>query len=340
MALKLGINGFGRIGRMVLRASLERDDVEVVAVNDPFIPPDYMVYQFKYDSAQGRFRGKVETDGTHLIVDGHKVMINSERDPSAIPWEKQGAVFVAECTGIFREKDKAAAHLKGGAKKVVISAPSKTAPMYVMSVNTESYEESKEKDVISNASCTTNCLAPVTKVLHDAFGIKHGLMTTVHAATASQVAVDGPHKKDWKLGRGAYSNIIPSSTGAAIAIGSIIKDLNGKLNGMSMRVPVICGSVVDATFVLEKETDYDTVCAAMKAAAEGPMKGVLGYCTDKIVSSDCLGDSRSSIFDVGASMMMGKTLLKVIAWYDNEWGYSCRLLDLCAFTAKKDGISK
>jgi len=210
----------------------------------------------------------------------------------------------------------------------------------VMSVNTDTYEESKEKEVISNASCTTNCLAPVTKVLHDAFGIKHGLMTTVHAATASQVAVDGPHKKDWKLGRGAYSNIIPSSTGAAIAIGSIIKDLNGKLNGMSMRVPVICGSVVDATFVLEKETDYETVCKAMKEAAEGPMKGVLGYCTDKIVSSDCLGDSRSSIFDVGASMMMGKTLIKVIAWYDNEWGYSCRLLDLCAFTAQKDGISK
>jgi len=340
MALKLGINGFGRIGRMVLRASLDRDDIQVVAVNDPFIPPDYMVYQFKYDSAQGRFNGKVETDGTHLIVNGNKIIINQERDPSAIPWAKQGALVVAECTGIFREKDKAAAHLKGGAKKVVISAPSKTAPMYVMSVNTDSYEESKEKDVISNASCTTNCLAPVTKVLHDAFGIKHGLMTTVHAATATQVTVDGPHKKDWKLGRGAYNNIIPSSTGAAIAIGSVIESLNGKLNGMCFRVPTICGSVVDATFVLEKETTYEEVCAKMKEAAEGPMKGVLGYCTDKIVSSDCLGDSRSSIFDVGSSMMMGKTLIKVIAWYDNEWGYSCRLLDLCAFTAQKDGISK
>jgi len=340
MALKLGINGFGRIGRMVLRASLCRDDVEVVSVNDPFIPPDYMVYQFRYDSAQGTFRGKVETDGTNLIVNGKKIIINQERDPSAIPWAKQGAVFVAECTGIFREKEKAAAHLKGGAKKVVISAPSKTAPMYVMCCNTDSYEESKEKEIISNASCTTNCLAPVAKVLHDAFGIKHGLMTTVHAATATQVTVDGPHRKDWKLGRGAYNNIIPSSTGAAVAIGSVIKSLDGKLNGMCLRVPVLCGSVVDATFVLEKDTTFEEVCAKMKEAAEGPMKGVLGYCTDKIVSSDCLGDPRSSLFDVGSSLLIGSNLLKVVAWYDNEWGYSCRLLDLCAFTAQKDGVSK
>jgi len=325
---------------MVLRASLTRDDIEVVAVNDPFIPPDYMVYQFKYDSAQGTFRGKVETDGKHLIVDGHKIIINQQKDPADIPWSAQGAVFVAECTGIFRETDKARAHLKGGAKKVVISAPSKTAPMYVMACNSDTYEESKEKEIISNASCTTNCLAPITKVLHDNFGIKHGLMTTVHAVTATQVTVDGPHRKDWKLGRGSYNNIIPSSTGAAIAIGSVIPSLDGKLNGMCLRVPVICGSVVDATFVLEKETNYDEVCAKMKEAAEGPMKGVLGYCTDKIVSSDCLGDSRSSIFDVGSSMMMGQTLIKVIAWYDNEWGYSNRLLDLCAFTARKDGICK
>jgi len=325
---------------MVLRASLCRDDVEVVSVNDPFIPPDYMVYQFRYDSAQGTFRGKVETDGTNLIVNGKKIIINQERDPSAIPWAKQGAVFVAECTGIFREKEKAAAHLKGGAKKVVISAPSKTAPMYVMCCNTDSYEESKEKEIISNASCTTNCLAPVAKVLHDAFGIKHGLMTTVHAATATQVTVDGPHRKDWKLGRGAYNNIIPSSTGAAVAIGSVIKSLDGKLNGMCLRVPVLCGSVVDATFVLEKDTTFEEVCAKMKEAAEGPMKGVLGYCTDKIVSSDCLGDPRSSLFDVGSSLLIGSNLLKVVAWYDNEWGYSCRLLDLCAFTAQKDGVSK
>jgi len=325
---------------MVLRASLDRDDIEVVAVNDPFIPPDYMVYQFRYDSAQGTFRGEVETDGTNLIVNGKKIIINQQKDPAAIAWAKQGAVFVAECTGVFREKEQAAAHLKGGAKKVVISAPSKTAPMYVMACNSDTYDESKEKDIISNASCTTNCLAPVTKVLHDAFGVKHGLMTTVHAVTATQTTVDGPHRKDWKLGRGAYNNIIPSSTGAAIAIGSVIKSLDGKLNGMCLRVPVICGSVVDATFVLEKDTTFEEVCAKMKEAAEGPMKGVLGYCTDKIVSSDCLGDSRSSIFDVGSSMMMGSNLIKVIAFYDNEWGYSNRLLDLCAFTAKKDGLLK
>merc|ERR1711951_6803 len=286
----------------------------------------------------GRFDGEVSTDGTNLIIDGQKIIVNQERAPKDIPWAKQGVVFVAECTGIFKELDTANQHLEGGAKKVLISAPSKTAPMYCMKVNTEKYES--KVNIITNASCTTNCLAPITKVLNDCFGVENGLMTTVHAATATQVTVDGPHKKNWKLGRGAYSNIIPSSTGAAIAIGSIIKDLNGKLNGMSMRVPVICGSVVDATFVLEKETDYETVCKAMEDAANGPMKGVLGYCTDKIVSSDCLGDSRSSIFDVGASMMMGSTLIKVIAWYDNEWGYSCRLLDLCAFTAQKDGICK
>lgn len=334
--LKLGINGFGRIGRMVLRASLSRSDVEVVAVNDPFITPDYMVYQFKYDSAQSRYDGKVETDGANLIVDGKSIAINGEKDPAAIPWGKQGAVFVAECTGIFREKETASAHLKGGAKKVIISAPSKTAPMYVMNVNTDKYESKEE--VISNASCTTNCLAPVIKVLNDAFGVEHGLMTTVHAVTATQVTVDGPHRKDWRLGRGAFSNIIPSSTGAAIAIGSILPELNGKLNGMCFRVPVICGSVVDAVCVLKQDTNYDEVCSAMKKAAEGPLEGVLGYAQEKIVSSDVLGDARSSIFDVEAGMMMGPRLVKVIAWYDNEWAYSCRLLDLCSFAAHKDGI--
>jgi len=338
MALKLGINGFGRIGRMVLRASMARDDIEVVAVNDPFIPADYMVYQFKYDSAQGRYAGKVETDGKNLIVDGKKIVINQERDPANIPWAKQGAVYVAECTGIFREKDKASAHLKGGAKKVIISAPSKTAPMFCMNVNTDTLDAKEE--VISNASCTTNCLAPVIKVLNDSFGVEEGLMTTVHAVTATQNTVDGPHRKDWRSGRGAYSNIIPGSTGAAIAIGSVIPSLNGKLNGMCFRVPVPCGSVIDVTCVLKKDTNYDEVCAAMKKAAEGELKGILGYTDEKIVSSDVLGDSRSSIFDSGAGMMMGKRLVKVISWYDNEWGYSCRLLDLCAFTAKKDGICK
>jgi len=338
MALKLGINGFGRIGRMVLRASMARDDIEVVAVNDPFIPADYMVYQFKYDSAQGRYAGKVETDGKNLIVDGKKIVINQERDPANIPWAKQGAVYVAECTGIFREKDKASAHLKCGAKKVIISAPSKTAPMFCMNVNTDTLDAKEE--VISNASCTTNCLAPVIKVLNDSFGVEEGLMTTVHAVTATQNTVDGPHRKDWRSGRGAYSNIIPGSTGAAIAIGSVIPSLNGKLNGMCFRVPVPCGSVIDVTCVLKKDTNYDEVCAAMKKAAEGELKGILGYTDEKIVSSDVLGDSRSSIFDSGAGMMMGKRLVKVISWYDNEWGYSCRLLDLCAFTAKKDGICK
>jgi glyceraldehyde 3-phosphate dehydrogenase len=336
MSLKLGINGFGRIGRMVLRASMKRPDIDVVAVNDPFIPPDYMVYQFKYDSAQGRYDGTVETDGTHLIIDGKKIIINQERDPAAIPWAKQGAVYVAECTGIFKEKNNACAHLAGGAKKVIISAPSKTAPMYCMNVNTDTLDAKEE--IISNASCTTNCLAPVVKVLNDAFGIKCGLMTTVHAVTATQNVVDGPHRKDWRSGRGAYDNIIPGSTGAAVAIGKVIPALDGKLNGMCFRVPVACGSVVDLTCVLEQDTDYKTVCGEMKKAAEGPLKGILGYTEDKIVSSDVMGDSRSSIFDAGAGMMMGERLVKVITWYDNEWGYSCRMLDLCAFVAKKDGI--
>jgi len=336
--LKLGINGFGRIGRMVLRASMKRDDIEVVAVNDPFIPPDYMVYQLKYDSAQGRYDGKVETDGKNLIVDGKKIIINQERDPSNIPWDKQGAVYVAECTGIFVEKDKADAHIKGGAKKVIISAPSKSAPMFCMNVNTD--ELDVKENIISNASCTTNCLAPISKVLNDSFGIECGLMTTVHAVTATQNTVDGPHRKDWRSGRGAFSNIIPASTGAAKAIGSVIKELNGKLNGMCFRVPTVCGSVVDLTAVLKKDATYEEVCAAMKKAAEGSLKGILGYTDEKLVSCDILGDSRSSIFDAGAGMMMGKRLVKVISWYDNEWGYSCRLLDLIAFTAKKDGLLK
>jgi len=338
--LKLGINGFGRIGRMVLRASLKRDDVEVVAVNDPFIPPEYMVYQFKYDTAQGRYDGdvKVSDDGKNLVVEGKTIMVNSCRNPEEIPWAKQGAVYVAECTGIFKEKDSACKHLKGGAKKVIISAPSKTAPMFCMNVNTDSLDEKEE--IISNASCTTNCLAPIVKVLDEAFGVESGLMTTVHAVTATQVTVDGPHKKDWRLGRGAYNNIIPGSTGAAIAIGKVIPSLNGKLNGMCFRVPVVDGSVVDLTCVLKKDADKDAVCAAMKKAAEGPLKGILGYTNEKIVSSDVLGDSRSSIFDADVCMMMGKRLVKVVSWYDNEWGYSCRLLDLVAFTAKKDGILK
>eukprot|EP00486_Rosalina_sp_Unknown_P002417 CAMPEP_0201564726 /NCGR_PEP_ID=MMETSP0190_2-20130828/3259_1 /ASSEMBLY_ACC=CAM_ASM_000263 /TAXON_ID=37353 /ORGANISM="Rosalina sp." /LENGTH=342 /DNA_ID=CAMNT_0047981287 /DNA_START=108 /DNA_END=1136 /DNA_ORIENTATION=+ len=338
--LKLGINGFGRIGRMVLRASMKREDIEVVAVNDPFIPPDYMVYQLKYDSAQGRYDGKIERseDGKFLIVDGKKIAINQERDPKAIPWAKQGAVYVAECTGIFKEKDTANAHLEGGAKKVIISAPSKTAPMFCMGVNTDELDVKEE--IISNASCTTNCLAPVAKILNDEYGIEAGLMTTIHAVTATQNTVDGPHKKSWRNGRAGFSNIIPASTGAAKAIGKVIPSLNGILNGMAFRVPVVCGSVVDLTCQLKKDATYEDVCAAMKKAAEGPLKGIFGYTDEMIVSTDVLGDARSSIFDSQAGMMIGKRLVKVISWYDNEWGYSNRLLDLCSFVAKKDGICK
>jgi len=336
--LQLGINGFGRIGRMVLRASLARSDIRVVAINDPFISPEYMVYQFKYDSAQSRFAGQVSTDGKNLIVNGSTIAINSERDPAAIPWAKQGAVYVAECTGIFRETAQASLHLQGGARRVIISAPSKTAPMYVMKVNTD--ELDCKEAVISNASCTTNCLAPVIKVLNDTFGVEEGLMTTVHAVTATQVTVDGPHKKDWRLGRGAYNNIIPSSTGAAKAIGKILPELDGKLNGMCFRVPVICGSVVDATCVLKRDASYEQVCDAMRRAAAqgGELEGVLGFMEDEVVSTDVLGDSRSSLFDAKAGMMMGSRLVKVVSWYDNEWGYSSRLLDLCALAAVKDGL--
>jgi len=324
---------------MVLRESMKRDDIDVVAVNDPFIPPDYMVYQLKYDSAQGRYDGKIETDGTYLIVDGKKIAINQERDPTKIPWAKQGAVYVAECTGIFRTKEKASQHISDtGAKKVIISAPSADAPMYCMNVNTDDLDA--KEDVISNASCTTNCLAPIAKVLNDSFGLESGLMTTIHAVTATQNTVDGPHKKDWRSGRGGYSNIIPASTGAAKAIGKVITALDGKLNGMAFRVPVPCGSVVDLTAVLKKDATYDEVKDAMKKAAEGPLKGILGYTEEKIVSQDVIGDSRSSIFDAGAGMMIGKRLVKVVSWYDNEWGYSCRLLDLCTFVARKEGICK
>jgi glyceraldehyde 3-phosphate dehydrogenase len=338
MSLKIGINGFGRIGRMVLRAAMLRDDIEVVAVNDPFIPPDYMAYQFKYDSAQGTYKGQVKVDGDNLVIDGKKIIVNQERDPSKIPWGKQGATYVCECTGIFTEKDKAGEHLKGGAKKVIISAPSKSAPMYCVKVNTDELDAKEE--IVSNASCTTNCLAPVVKVLDDSFGIKEGLMTTVHAVTATQPTVDAPSRKDWRAGRAAYSNIIPSSTGAAKAIGSVIKKLNGKLNGMAFRVPILCGSVVDLVCILEKDATKEDIDAAMKKASEGPLKGVLGYTEESIVSTDILGEARSSIYDAGASMMMGKRLCKVIAWYDNEWGYSQRLLDLCTLVAKKDGICK
>jgi len=336
MALKIGINGFGRIGRMVLRVCSARDDIEVVAVNDPFIPPEYMVYQFKYDSAQGRFNGEVSSEKDTLIINGKKIAVFQERDPSNIPWKKCGVVYVAECTGIFKEKDTAIKHINGGkAEKVFISAPSKTAPMFCMNVNTD--ELDVKENIISNASCTTNCLAPICKVLDDNFGIEQGLMTTVHAVTATQATVDGPSKKDYRLGRGAFSNIIPASTGAAKAIGKVMPKLNGKLNGMAFRVPVVNGSVVDLTVTLNKETNYEEIKNAMKKASENQLKGILGYSDGSLVSTDILGDSRSSIFDANAGMMIGKKFVKVISWYDNEWGYSCRLVDLVVFVAKKDG---
>lgn len=349
MSLKVGVNGFGRIGRMVLRIAESRSDIEVVAVNDPFIPPDYMVYQLKYDSAQGTFKGDVATDkdGKNLVVNGRSIAVFQERDPKQIPWGKAGADFVLECTGIFTDdfrnnaekKGKGAEqHLEGGAKKVVISAPSKTAPMFCMNINTD--ELDAKSDIISNASCTTNCLAPVAKVLNDTFGIEEGLMTTVHAVTATQKTVDAPSGKDWRSGRGGFSNIIPASTGAAKAIGSVIKTLNGKLNGMAFRVPVACGSVVDLVAVLKKDATYEQVKEAMKKASEGELKGILGYTEDKIVSQDIIGLSTSSIFDAEAGMMMGKRLVKVITWYDNEYGYTSRLLDLAVFAAKKDGTLK
>lgn len=339
--LKIGINGFGRIGRMVLRAAVARENIDIVAVNDPFIDPEYMVYQFKYDSVHGTFQGSVSTDGTFLNINNHKIKIYQERDPAKIKWAQEGAVYVAECTGIFKEVDSAEAHIKGGgAKKVVISAPSKTAPMIVMGVNNDTL--SKDCTIFSNASCTTNCLAPICKVLNDKWGIEEGLMTTIHAATANQLTVDGPTRKKgaWRLGRSSFGNIIPATTGAAAAIGKVIPALNKKMNGMAFRVPTADGSVVDLTVKLNADAAYDDIKKAMKEASEGPMKGILGYSEDALVSMDCVNDPRSSIFDAEGGIMMSARFLKVIAWYDNEWGYSNRMVDLAIYAAKQDGSLK
>jgi len=323
---KIGINGFGRIGRLVLRCAIQKG-AEVVAVNDPFIALDYMVYMFKYDSTHGVFKGEVTSDGKdHLIVDGHKIKVFNEMKPENIPWSSAGAEYIVESTGVFTTLDKANAHFKNGAKKVIISAPSADAPMFVMGVNHEKY--SKDMTIVSNASCTTNCLAPVAKVLNDNFGIVEGLMTTVHALTATQKTVDGPSSKDWRGGRGAGQNIIPSSTGAAKAVGKVIPELNGKLTGMAFRVPTPDVSVVDLTVRLNKECTYDEIKAAMKAASEGPLKGYLGYTEDDVVSTDFTGDQRSSIFDAKAGIQLSKTFVKVVSWYDNEYGYSHRVVDL------------
>jgi glyceraldehyde 3-phosphate dehydrogenase len=324
---KVGINGFGRIGRLVLRVATFRDDIDVVAVNDPFIDAQYMAYMLKYDSTHGVFAGTINVlDQSTLEINGKQIRITSKRDPAEIPWGDYGADYVVESSGVFTTVDKASLHVKGGAKKVVISAPSADAPMFVVGVNENTYKPSM--DIVSNASCTTNCLAPLAKVIHEEFGIKEGLMTTVHATTATQKTVDGPSMKDWRGGRGAGQNIIPSSTGAAKAVGKVLPELNGKLTGMAFRVPTPNVSVVDLTCTLEKGASYEDVKAAIRYAAEGPLQGILGYTDEDVVSNDFVGDSRSSIFDAKAGMGLSPTFVKLVSWYDNEWGYSNRVLDL------------
>jgi len=337
--IKVGINGFGRIGRIVFRNAIEHDDINIVAVNDPFIEPHYAAYMLKYDSTHGQFKGTIETSDEGLIVNGKTIKFYQKRDPSEIPWAETGAYYIVESTGVFTTTEKAKAHLKGGAKKVVISAPSADAPMYVMGVNEETYRSDVE--VISNASCTTNCLAPLAKVINDNFTIIEGLMTTIHSYTATQKTVDGPSAKDWRGGRTAAQNIIPSSTGAAKAVGKVIPALNGKLTGMSMRVPTSNVSVVDLTVRIEKGATYDEIKAVIKKASESPaLKGILAYTEDEVVSTDLNGDTHSSIFDAKAGISLNNNFVKLVSWYDNEWGYSRRVLDLLAYIAKVDAKSQ
>ena len=332
MTIKIGINGFGRIGRNVLRSAIQNfSDIEVVGIND-LLEPDYLAYMLQYDSVHGRFQGTVAVEGNTLIVNGKKIRLTQERDPANLKWNEVGADVVIEATGLFLDKASAEKHLAAGAKKVMMSAPSKDdTPMFVFGVNHEKYAG---QAIVSNASCTTNCLAPVAKVLNDNWGIKRGLMTTVHAATATQKTVDGPSNKDWRGGRGILENIIPSSTGAAKAVGVVIPELNKKLTGMSFRVPTSDVSVVDLTVELEKEADYKDICAAMKAASQGAMKGVLGYTEDKVVATDFRGEPCTSVFDAEAGIALDKTFVKVVAWYDNEWGYSNKCLEMARVIAK------
>ena len=332
MTIHIGINGFGRIGRNVLRAAVQNfSDIQVVAIND-LLEPDYLAYMLKYDSVHGRFKGEVSVEGNTLIVNGHKIRLTQERDPAALKWNEVGADIVLESTGLFLDKATAAKHLAAGAKKVVISAPSKDdTPMFVYGVNDKTYAG---QDIISNASCTTNCLAPVAKVLNDKWGIKRGLMTTVHAATATQKTVDGPSNKDWRGGRGILENIIPSSTGAAKAVGVVIPELNKKLTGMSFRVPTSDVSVVDLTVELNKEASYAEICAEMKAQSQGALQGVLGYTEDKVVATDFRGETCTSVFDADAGIALDSTFIKVVAWYDNEWGYSNKCLEMIRVVAK------
>jgi len=335
MTIKLGINGFGRIGRNVLRAAVQNfSDIEIVGIND-LLEPDYLAYMLQYDSVHGRFKGEVSVDGNTLIVNGKKIRLTQERDPAALKWNEIGADIVLEATGLFLDKAAGEKHLAAGAKKVIFSAPSKDdTPMFVFGVNDKTYAG---QAIISNASCTTNCLAPVAKVLNDKWGIKRGLMTTVHAATATQKTVDGPSNKDWRGGRGILENIIPSSTGAAKAVGVVIPELNKKLTGMSFRVPTSDVSVVDLTCELIKEASMKEICAEMKAQSEGALKGVLGYTEDKVVATDFRGDARTSIFDADASIALDSTFVKIVAWYDNEWGYSNKCLEMVRVVAKSSG---
>ncbi|MCC8180972.1 MAG: type I glyceraldehyde-3-phosphate dehydrogenase [Planctomycetes bacterium] len=329
--VKIGINGFGRIGRLVFRAAQTRNDVEIVGVNDLFDAP-YLAYMLKYDTIHGQFKGDIAVDGSNLIVNGTKVRVTGEKDPANLKWGDIGADYVVESTGIFLTKEKAEAHLKAGAKKVVMSAPSKDdTPMFVLGVNHKTI--TPDVNILSNASCTTNCLAPIAKVVHDNFGIVEGLMTTVHSATATQKTVDGPSAKDWRGGRAATYNIIPSSTGAAKAVTKVIPELKGKLTGMSFRVPTLDVSVVDLTCRVEKATTYEAICEAMKKASEGELKGILGYTDEDVVSSDFIGDPRTSIFDAKAGIMLNPNFVKLVSWYDNEWGYSTKTVELIEYLA-------
>lgn len=332
MAIKVGINGFGRIGRLVFRAAVDRPDIEVVGIND-LIDVEYMAYMLRYDSTHGRFKGKVEVKGGNLVVNGKEIRVTAEKDPANLKWDAVGAEFVVESTGLFLSDETARKHIQAGAKKVVMSAPSKdNTPMFVMGVNNETYAG---QDIVSNASCTTNCLAPLAKVIHDKFGIIEGLMTTVHAVTATQKTVDGPSAKDWRGGRGAGQNIIPSGTGAAKAVGKVIPSLNGKLTGMAFRVPTPNVSVVDLTCRLEKGATYDEIKAAIKKASENELKGILGYTEDAVVSTDFLGETCTSVFDANAGIALNNNFVKLVSWYDNEWGYSNKVVDLIQYIAGK-----
>lgn len=334
MAVKIGINGFGRIGRLVFRAAIENPNVEVKGINDPFIDLEYMTYMLRYDTVHGQFQGTVAVEGGKLVVNGKAINVYASKDPAEINWSECGAEYIVESTGVFTTTEKASAHFKGGAKKVVISAPSADAPMFVMGVNQGKYN--KDMKVVSNASCTTNCLAPLAKVINDNFGIIEGLMTTVHATTATQKTVDGPSNKDWRGGRAAAGNIIPSSTGAAKAVGKVIPELNGKLTGMAFRVPTLDVSVVDLTCRLEKPAKYDDIKAAVKKASENELKGILGYTEDEVVSSDFIHDARTSIFDAKAGISLNENFVKLVSWYDNEWGYSNKVVDLIVHMAGVD----